>query len=81
MQHRDELGHAGHLDDTSAPEPDAGTDDHGDADQQETDVADAAIDRERDGRDEGETHTEHAVGVALLGGLVLGQPSEREDEP
>jgi hypothetical protein len=37
VQHRDQLGHLGHLDDARPPQADAGPDDHGDRDEQQGD--------------------------------------------
>ena len=79
VQQRDELGHAGHLDDSCAPQADRTTDRDGDDQQDDRrGVADVSDDDER--RHEGDRHTGDAVDDALARRLVLGQPREAEDE-
>ena len=80
VQHRDELGHPGHLDDAGPPEADRRTDHHRDDDEDQTCDVDLAVDGQRDGGHQGDGHAGHAVVVALLGRLMLGETSKREDE-
>ena len=82
VQQRDELGHAGHLDDAGPPQADRGADDHGDAD--------AASQAERCSMSRSTASAMVATSATAmpampkalprLGGLVLGQPGERQDE-
>ena len=80
VQQRDQLGHPGHLDHPGPPQPDRGADQHRHHQQREPGPGDVAVDRERDRGHQGHRHAGDAEGVAGLGGLVVGQPGQRQDE-
>ena len=79
VQQRDQLRHAGHLDDARAPQSDARTDDDGDDEQHDRDGL-GVLGGHADRGCERDDHARDAVDDALLGGLVLGQACQREDE-
>ena len=81
VQQRDQLGHAGHLTTRARHRPIAAPIDHRarPAAPSPTPV-DVAVERQRDGGDQRDRHAGDAEGVAGLGGLVLGQPGQGQDE-
>ena len=80
VQHCDQLGHAGHLDDLGAPQTDRGTDGHGADQQREAHGFDVAGECQRDRRYQGDGHSGDAESVTGPGCFMLGQSGQREDE-
>ncbi len=80
MQQRDELRHAGHLDDLGLPQPDGCTDGHRAEQQCQAQRLQFILDGQRDGGDQRDGHADDAEADAGAGGLVFGQPGQRQDE-
>ena len=80
VQQRDQLGHAGHLDDAGTPQADRGADRHRADQQADTQRFDVAGQRQRDGGDQRDRHAGDAEGVAGPRRFVLGQPGQGQDE-
>ena len=80
VQQRDQFRHPGHLDHPGPPQPDRGTDRGRHQQQHQAGALDVPVHRQHDRRDQSDRHAGHPERVADLGGLVMGQPRQRQDE-
>ena len=80
VQQGDQLRHPGHLDHPGPPQADRGTDRGRDQQQREAGALDVPVRGQDDRRDQRDGHAGHPERVADLGGLVMGQPRQRQDE-
>ena len=95
VEHRDELGHAGHLDLAGPVQPDDRPDGHRRDDERQPEPAQPSMPsvtpptsasrvhsrrRGEDRRDQGDGHADHAEAVAGAGRVVPRQPGQGEDE-
>jgi hypothetical protein len=79
VQHRDQLGHTGHLDAARPPQADPGADDHGDDEERDA-TGGEATGGQADRRGQRDRHAGNAEDHPGPRRLVLGQSRQAEDE-